>query len=140
MTVARVTFVGGMRFVATADSGHAVVMDASPESGGANTAPRPMELLLMALGGCTGMDVISILRKKQQDVASLEVVVRGTQAAEYPKRYTDVTVEFVVSGRGLGEEAVRRAVDLSMEKYCSVKATIELETKVGVAITVRQTA
>lgn len=125
MTRATVTFTGGMQFVASADSGHALVMDADTASGGKNTGSRPMELLLMGIGGCSGMDIISILRKKKQQVTGLEADVSGTVADEYPHKYTGITIEYVVRGKGLSEEAVKRAVQLSMDKYCSVKATLE---------------
>jgi putative redox protein len=125
MTEARIRFTGGMQFVASSDSGHAVVMDAGPEVGGENTGSRPMELLLMGLGGCSGMDIVSILKKKKQNVSGLESIVRGTMADEYPHRYTEITIEFIVRGKGVSDDAVKRAVQLSMDKYCSVKATLE---------------
>jgi len=131
MAKATVTFTGGMQFVATADSGHAVVMDAGPDAGGSNSASRPMELLLMGLGGCSGMDIISILRKKKQQVTGLEAQVSGTMADDYPHKYTEITIEYIVRGKGVAEEAVKRAVQLSMDKYCSVKATLEGSAKVN---------
>jgi hypothetical protein len=84
-----------------------------------------MELLLIGIGGCSGMDIISILKKKKQEVTGLEINVNGVQAADYPKKFNDITIEFVVKGRNISEEAVKRAIDLSMNKYCSVKATLE---------------
>ncbi len=131
MTSANIKFTGGMQFVASADSGHAVVMDAAADSGGNNTGSRPMELLLMGIGGCSGMDIISILRKKKQHVTGLEAQVSGTMADDYPHKYTEITLEFIVSGKGLSEEAVKRAVQLSMDKYCSVKATLEGSARVN---------
>jgi putative redox protein len=125
MAKATVTFTGGMQFVASADSGHAVVMDADAASGGNNTGARPMELLLMGIGGCSGMDIVSILRKKKQHVTGLEAHVSGIMADDYPHKYTEITIEYIVRGKGLSEEAVKRAVQLSMDKYCSVKATLE---------------
>ena len=130
MTSATIRLTGGMQFVASADSGHAVVMDADADSGGNNTGSRPMELLLMGIGGCSGMDIISILRKKKQEVKGLEARVNGTVADEYPHRYTEITIEYIVRGKELSEEAVRRAVQLSMDKYCSVKATLEGSAKI----------
>ena len=125
MMEARVTYVDGIRFVGEASSGHAIVMDGDAKFGGGNTAVRPTELLLIGLGGCSGMDVISILRKKQQQVRGLEINVKGKKAEAYPQKFTDIAIEFVVTGHNISEEAVKRAVDLSMEKYCSVKATLE---------------
>jgi len=130
MVNANITYTGGMQFVASADSGHAVVMDADADSGGNNTGSRPMELLLMGIGGCSGMDIISILRKKKQLVTGLEAQVSGTMADEYPHKYTEITIEYIVTGKALSEEAVKRAVQLSMDKYCSVKATLEGSARV----------
>ncbi|MCL5024751.1 MAG: OsmC family protein [Nitrospirae bacterium] len=130
---AKVTYVDGLRFLGEASSGHAVVMDGDPEYGGKNTGLRPTELLLVGLGGCSGMDVISILKKKRQDVRKLEITVKGQRAEDHPKKFTDITIEFIVTGRALSEEAVKRAVDLSMDKYCSVKATIEGVAKISFA-------
>lgn len=131
MTKANVKLTGGMQFVASADSGHAVVMDADTDSGGKNTGSRPMELLLMGIGGCSGMDIISILRKKKQHVTGLEAQVSGTMAEDYPHKYTKITIEYIVTGKGVAEEAVKRAVQLSMDKYCSVKATLEGAAKIS---------
>jgi putative redox protein len=100
-------------------------MDADAAFGGKNTAVRPTELLLIGLGGCSGMDVVSILKKKKQDIRGLEIAIRGERAESHPRKFTDITIEFIVSGRNISGEAVQRAVDLSMEKYCSVKATLE---------------
>jgi putative redox protein len=127
---ASVKFVDGLRFVGEADSGHALLMDGDPTYGGFDSAPRPMELLLMGLGGCTGMDTVSILRKKKQPFTGVEINIKGTRAEQYPMRFTDITIEFVIKGKGVSEEAVKRAVGLSMEKYCSVKATLESGAKV----------
>lgn len=137
---ARVKLVEGMQFVGTADSGHGVVMDGTPEFGGANTGVRPMELLLIGLGGCTGMDAISILRKKRQHVTGLEIKLKGKKADKDPARYTDVTIEFEITGKNVDEAAVKRAIELSMEKYCSVKATLEQNTKVDFAYTIKEEA
>lgn len=131
MKTAKVTYVQGLQFVGEASSGHAIVMDSDPEVGGHNTGPKPMELLLIGIGGCSGMDVVSILKKKRQDITGIEVNVRGEEAEDYPKKYTGVTLEFVVRGRNISEDAVKKAIDLSMNKYCSVKATIEGSAKVN---------
>ena len=131
MAKATVIYTGGMQFVASADSGHAVVMDSDPDVGGNNTGSRPMELLLMGIGGCSGMDIISILKKKKQALTGLEANVSGTMADDYPHKYTEITIEYVVRGKGISEEAVKRAVQLSMDKYCSVKATLEGSAKIN---------
>lgn len=125
MPGAKIKYVDGMQFVGEADSGHAIVMDGSRDVGGNNTGLRPTELLLIGTGGCSGMDVISILKKKRQDVTGLEILVSGKKAEEHPRKFTEIDIEFVVTGRNISEEAVKRAVQLSMDKYCSVKATLE---------------
>ena len=125
MVSAKVTYVKGMQFVGDSSSGHALIMDADSSAGGHDTGPRPMELLLIGAGGCSGMDVISILKKKKQQVTGLEIQVKGKKAESYPKKFTEITLEFIVRGRNISEEAVKRSVELSMEKYCSVKATLE---------------
>jgi len=131
MVKAYVKYTGGMQFVATSDSGHAIVMDADSDVGGTNSGSRPMELLLMGIGGCSGMDIISILRKKKQKVTGLEADVSGSMADDYPHRYTEITIEFIVRGKEVSDEAVKRAVQLSMDKYCSVKATLEGSAKIN---------
>jgi len=130
MLKAKVKWAGGLQFIGQSGTGHAIVMDGSPDYGGENTGMRPMELLLVGLGGCSGMDIASILAKKKQDVRSIEINVNGKQADEYPKRFTEIEIEFIVKGKKLSEDAVKRAVQLSMDKYCSVKATLEHSAKI----------
>ena len=124
MVEARVRLAKEMEFCGSASSGHSLIMDAEDVSGGHNKGFRPMELLLVGFGGCTGMDVISILRKKRQDVAGLEMNVKGEQADSFPHIYTAVHIEYVVTGKGIQKEAVERAIELSLTKYCSVGATL----------------
>ena len=133
---ATVTLCGGMRFVGQADSGHAVVMDTTATSGGLDTAVRPSELLLIGLAGCTGMDVISILRKKRQPVTGLEVVVRAEHAPDHPKRFTAMAVEYRVSGSGVDPAAVRRAIELSESTYCSVGSTLREPVSITSSFTI----
>lgn len=128
---AKVTFSQGLQFVGQADSGHALVMDGPVRVGGSDSAPRPSELLLLALAGCTGMDVISILRKKRQQVSGMEITVSGEQKADHPARFEKLAVTYVIRGEGIDPEAVRRAIQLSEEKYCRVGATL----REGVEIT-----
>ncbi len=125
MVEARVKYMEGLQFVGQATSGHAIVMDADAVHGGSNTGLRPTELLLIGLGSCSGMGIVSILKKKKQDVTGLEIIVRGEKEESYPQKFTDITIDFMVRGRNLSAEAVKRAVELSMEKYCAVKATLE---------------
>ena len=114
----------GMAFKGQTESGHSVQMDAAPEVGGANRGARPMELLLTALGGCTGMDVISILRKMRQQITSYEVRVAGSRAGDHPRVFQEITVEHVVRGRDLAEDMVARAVKLSETRYCPISAML----------------
>jgi putative redox protein len=110
-----------MRFDIETDSGHTIVVDNHEENAGAS----PMELLLAALAGCTGMDVISILRKKRQEVTSYEVRIHGLRAEEHPKVYKQIIVEHIFSGHNIQELAVQRAIQLSQEKYCGVGNTLD---------------
>jgi putative redox protein len=130
MANAIIRYNGGLQFVGEADSRHAVVMDGEEKFGGRDSGARPMELLLMGIGGCSGMDVVSILKKKKERVTGLEINVDGKMAEDYPHKYTDINIEYVVRGKGLSEEAVKRAIQLSMDKYCSVKATLEGSAKI----------
>ena len=116
---ARVQWAGEALFLGESGSGHAVVMDGPPDAGGRNLGIRPMEMLLIGLGGCSNFDVVSILRKGRQPVESCEVFLDAERADEEPKVFTKIHLHFVVKGRGLKEAQVKRAVELSAEKYCS---------------------
>ena len=131
MPKAIIKYTDGMQFVGESDSCHAIVMDADAEVGGKNTGMRPMDLLLIGIGGCSGMDIVSILKKKRENVTGVEINVNGIKASDYPQKYTDIDMEFVVTGKGLSDEAVKKAINLSMDKYCSVKATLEGSAKVN---------
>ena len=131
MPYAKITYTNGLQFVGEASSGHAIVMDGDPGVGGHNTGLRPMELLLVGLGGCAGMDVISIMKKKNQDVTGLDINVEGQKAENYPKKFTDINIEFIIKGRNISEDALKKSIDLSMNKYCSVKATLECSAKIN---------
>ncbi|HEB95246.1 MAG TPA: OsmC family protein [Sedimenticola thiotaurini] len=116
---ARVKWVEGTLMVGESGSGHAVVMDGPPESGGRNLGVRPMEMLLLGLGGCTQFDVVHILRKGRHQVTRCEVELEAQRADSDPKVFTRIHVHFIVAGPGLTAKAVERAVALSAEKYCS---------------------
>ena len=116
---ATVKLIDGVSFEAVADSGHPVVLDGPPEFGGRNRGSRPMELLLMGLGGCTAFDVVHILRKSRQPVEDCRVELTAERAPEPPKVFTRIHVHFIVSGAGLAASRVEQAVRLSAEKYCS---------------------
>ena len=114
----------GMRFEGEAGSGHAVLLDASEHAGGHNAGFRPMELLLVGLAGCTGMDVISLLRKQRQEVTGYEVRVQGIRAETHPRVFEDITVEHIITGHHLQHEAVKRAIALSEERYSGAGAML----------------
>ncbi|WGZ94680.1 MAG: OsmC family protein [Candidatus Thiothrix putei] len=116
---ARVKWLDNMSFVGESDSGHSVVMDGAPEFGGRNLGMRPMEMLLLGLGGCSSFDVVLILQKSKQQVLDCEVHIEAERADKDPKVFTRIHLHFVVSGRNLSGEKVERAVKLSAEKYCS---------------------
>lgn len=120
----RTQLTDGMQFTAQAGSGHTVVLDAAEHAGGEGAGFVPMELLLVGLSGCTGMDVISVLRKKRQEVTGYEVRVRGERAEDHPMVYTTITVEHIVTGYNVSPEAVARAVELSATKYCGAGAML----------------
>ena len=116
---ARVKWVEDVTFVGESGSGHAVVMDGPPESGGHNLGIRPMEMLLIGMGGCTAFDIVLILGKARQQVTDCIVEVEAERADVVPKVFTRIHVHFIVTGVGLSDKQVARAVELSAEKYCS---------------------
>ncbi|MBM4199847.1 MAG: OsmC family protein [Gammaproteobacteria bacterium] len=116
---ARVKWIEDALFVGESGSGHAVIMDGPPDSGGRNLGVRPMEMLLLGMGGCTAFDVVHILRKGRHAVATCEVLLEAERAESDPKVFTKIHAHFVVKGAGLSDTAVQRAVNLSAEKYCS---------------------
>jgi putative redox protein len=116
---ARAKLIEGMAFLGEAGSGHSVVMDGAPDYGGRNIGFRPMELLLVGLAGCTAFDVVLILRKGREEVADCVVEVSAERAAEDPKVFTKIHLSYRVKGKNLADAKVKRAVELSKEKYCS---------------------
>jgi putative redox protein len=119
-----VTQVQGITFTGKADSGHWVSMDGPEDFGGNNAATRPKELVLLALGGCTGSDVVSILRKKRVALEHFAINITAEQADEHPQVYTSIHLEFVFHGRDIKPADVERAIELSETKYCSVSAML----------------
>jgi putative redox protein len=114
----------GMAFVAETGSGHLVAMDGAPDGGGRNLAPRPMETVLAGTGGCTAYDVVLILKRGRQQVSGCTVKIDAERADTDPKVFTRIHMHFSVSGKGLSEAAVARAIQLSHEKYCSASAML----------------
>ena len=121
---AKVLWHNGLTFTGTADSGFEVGLGAEPTVGGADDGFRPMELMVMSLAGCTAMDVISILKKKRQDVTAFEVKVRAERAEQHPKVFTSGVIEYEVTGHGIDETAVRRSIGLSAEIYCPAQGML----------------
>jgi putative redox protein len=116
---ARLKWVEGALMVGESGSGHAVVLDGAPEYGGRNLGPRPMEMLLIGMGGCTQFDVVHILRKGRHDVRLCEVELEAERADSDPKVFTRIHAHFRVGGPGITDKAVERAIKLSAEKFCS---------------------
>ncbi len=128
---AAVSWTGNASFKAESESGHSVQMDGPPDHGGENLGPRPMELLLMGMGGCASFDVMSMLTKGRQDVVSCVAELEAERADAVPAVFTKIHLSFVVTGRKLKEAQVKRAVSLSAEKYCSASIMME---KAGVTV------
>jgi putative redox protein len=129
---AKISWDGEARFLAETESHHTVLMDGPPEHGGKNSGPRPMEMMLMAIGGCAAFDVVHILKKGRQSIVSCDAQVEAVRSDEVPAVFTKIHLHFKVSGDNIKENIVRNAVKLSAEKYCS--ASIML-SKGGVEIT-----
>ena len=119
---ARVQWLDGRAFVGESGSGHAIVMDGAPEAGGRNIGVRPMEMLLLGLGGCTAFDIVMILERMREKVTGLDIALEADRATEDPKVFTHVKLIYKIKGRNLKPANVERAVTLSAEKYCSASA------------------
>ncbi len=116
---ARVVWVENSKFLGESGSGHSVIMDGPPESGGQNLGLRPMEMLLVGMGGCTAFDIVHILKKGRHAVTDCELQLEAERAETDPKVFTRIHIHYVVKGKGLSEAVVKRAIELSAEKYCS---------------------
>jgi len=127
---ARIKLVEGITFVAESGSGHAVVVDAAQDIGGKNLGARPMELVLMGTGACSAIDVVHILRKARQPITDCVVEVEAARADKDPKVFTSIHLHYIVTGKGLAQAQVERAIKLSKEKYCS--ATIMLAASAAI--------
>lgn len=135
---ARIRLVEDMTFIAESGSGHAVVLDSSPEVGGRDLGPRPMELLLMGTGACSAIDVVHILRKSRQPVAGCVVELDADRAEDDPKVFTRIRMHYVVTGKGLNPAQVERAIKLSKEKYCSASVMLEKTAEFSVDYEIRE--
>ena len=134
----RIKKIEGMTMMGETDSGHAIVMDAAEAVGGRNLGPRPMETLLMGMGGCTTIDVLHILRKSRQDVTDCVAEIDSERAETEPKVFTKIHVHFVITGRNLKEAQVKRAVSLSAEKYCSASIMLSKSVEITHDYEIRQ--
>ena len=126
----RVKWLDNMSFVGESESGHSVVMDGPPEAGGRNLGIRPMEMLLLGLGGCSSFDIVSMLKKGKQDLIDCEVEISAKRADSAPKVFETIHLHFIVSGNDLSEKKVARAVELSAEKYCSASIMLGKSAKI----------
>ncbi len=116
---AEINWKQNVRFDALTQTGHEITMDGAPEHGGNNEGARPMELLLIGMGGCTAFDVVGILKKARAELSSLKIELEAERADDVPAVFTKIHVHFILKGRGLKEKLVERAIELSAEKYCS---------------------
>lgn len=134
----RIVWLEDMTYVAQSPSGHALVMDGPPELGGHNLGPRPMEMLLMGMGGCTAVDVVSILRKARQDLRGCEIEIAAERADSDPKVFTQIHVHFILTGQELSAKHIERAIHLSAEKYCSASIMLGQTAKITHTFEIRQ--
>ena len=133
--ISRLRYAGAEEFVAESPSGHSIVTSFAHER---VTAPTPMELILMALGGCSGADVVSILEKKRQRVTNYEIEVRGERRAEHPRIYTKIEVVHRLRGRGLDSKAVADAIRLSETRYCSVSGMLSAAATISMTFEITE--
>jgi putative redox protein len=127
---AQLKWTDGMQFIARAGNGPAVVLDSSEGGSG----PSPMEMVLIGVAGCSAIDVIMIMEKKRAQVTDFQVNITGERASEYPKRYTDIHIEFVLHGKGIKPKAVEQAIQLSETKYCGAMASLNTDVKTAYRI------
>jgi putative redox protein len=125
-----INFIDGVAFNGTSGSGHSVIMDGASEAGGKNLGARPMEMLLIGLGGCSAYDVVTILRKSRQNVTDLNVKIEAKRAETDPKVFTSIHLLYEVTGRELKDNIVKRAITLSAEKYCSASIMLGKSAKI----------
>lgn len=134
----RVVWLEDMTYIAQSPSGHALVIDGPPELGGHNLGPRPMELLLMGMGGCTAIDVVNILRKARQDLRGCEIEIEAQRADSDPKVFTQIHVHFILTGQDLSAKHIERAIHLSAEKYCSASIMLGQTASITHTFEIRQ--
>ena len=126
----RLKWAGGAAFIGLSSGGHTVVMDGPPEGGGRNLGPRPMEMLLLSMAACSTYDVVSILQKSREDIRGCDVIITANRAEDHPKIFTDIHLHFKVTGKGVKDKNLKRAIDLSAEKYCSASIMLGAMAKI----------
>ena len=136
---AKVTWSKRLSFIGEADTGFSVPLGANPQVGGDNDGFRPMELIAIGIAGCTGMDVISLLQKKRQNVTAFEVQLRSQQAQDHPHVFTQIEIEYLISGHDVDETAVQRAIELSENKYCPAQAMFNQILPIKLSYKIMQT-
>jgi putative redox protein len=122
---ATIKWLDGVSFDGVSESGHSVVMDGAPESGGKNDGMRPMEMMLLGLGGCTSYDVVTILKKSRQDVKDCSAEITAERAENIPKVFTKIHIHFILEGNDLDASVIERTINLSATKYCSASIMLE---------------
>jgi putative redox protein len=130
MTV-RATLETGMRFDVETGSGHHVILDVADHDGGHDSGPSPMEMLLVGLAGCAGMDIIAILRKKRQEITGYKLRVHGSRAEKHPKVFLEITVEHFFTGHNIRPDAVERAIELTEDRYCGASAMLSKTARIN---------
>ncbi|VAW70232.1 Protein YhfA [hydrothermal vent metagenome] len=128
---ARIKWLDNMSFVGESGSGHSIVMDGAEETGGRNLAARPMEMVLMGMGGCTAFDVVMILKRARQPIDDCIIELSAERSEEIPKVFTRIHVHYIVKGRGLSEKQVEKAINLTAEKYCSVSIMLAATAEIS---------
>lgn len=116
-----------LKFEGTGDSGHKISMDASESAGGDDSAARPLEMLLAGLGGCTGIDVVLILKKMKAEILDFDIDIEAKRSEDHPKRFEEIHLNYFIKGKNLDEKKVKKAIDLSENKYCSASASLNAE-------------
>jgi putative redox protein len=134
----RVKWAHDMTFVGETASGHALVMDAAPDIGGRNLGPRPMELLLLGLGGCSAIDVVLILKRSREAITDCDVEIEAERASTEPKVFTKIKLHFIVTGSKLDPKKVDRAINLSHDKYCSASVMLAATAKITYDFEIRE--
>ena len=135
---ASIKWSGGVSFIGTGDSGHDLIMDGAPDSGGENKGARPMELVLIGMGGCTAFDVVHILRKARQEITDCVADIEAVRAETDPKVFTNIHIHFVVSGKNLDAKKLQHAIELSATKYCSASIMLAKTAKITHDFEVRE--